>query len=46
MARQDRYVLVIHGGAGTILREKSTLEQQEAYRQALRSALLAVEFLS
>lgn len=33
-------VLVIHGGAGTITREGSTPERQEAYKKALRAALV------
>jgi beta-aspartyl-peptidase (threonine type) len=37
----DRYVLVIHGGAGIITREKSSPEQQATLRAALRDALLA-----
>ncbi|KAM6502378.1 asparaginase [Amanita muscaria] len=41
MTRIQRYVLVVHGGAGTILRERSTPEQQEAYRKALDKALIA-----
>jgi hypothetical protein len=45
MTRQDQFVLVIQGGAGTVHRENSTPEQLEAFRQGLRSALLAVEFL-
>ncbi|KAF9467252.1 asparaginase [Collybia nuda] len=35
------YALVIHGGAGTILREGSTPEQQAAYRASLRASLEA-----
>lgn len=38
----QRYTLVVHGGANTISKEKSTAGQQETYRSALRSALLAV----
>jgi len=37
------YVLVIHGGAGTITREASTPEQQAAYRKALKKSLEAVD---
>ncbi|KAF5351808.1 hypothetical protein D9756_007393 [Leucocoprinus leucothites] len=37
----QRYVLVIHGGAGTITRETSSPEQRAAYRKALRTALEA-----
>lgn len=36
-----RVVLVIHGGAGTILRENMTAEQDAAYRAALEAALRA-----
>jgi hypothetical protein len=38
---RSRHVLVIHGGAGTILREKSSPEQQALYRAGLRAALQA-----
>ena len=38
-ATQSRHVLVIHGGAGTILREKSSPEQQALYHTGLRAAL-------
>lgn len=37
-----KYVLVIHGGAGTITRESSTPEQQANYRSALKESLEAV----
>jgi len=37
-----RYVLVIHGGAGTITRETSTPEQQAAYKKALKKSLETV----
>ena len=43
MTRQDQFVLVIHGGAGTVHREDSTPEQLEAFREGLRSALVAVK---
>lgn len=33
------YALVIHGGAGTILKENMTPEQETAYRDALNAAL-------
>ncbi len=33
------YVLVIHGGAGVIVRDNMTKEQETAYRQALNDAL-------
>lgn len=39
--KESRRVLVIHGGAGTILREKSPPEQQARYHAALRAALQA-----
>lgn len=38
---QSRYVMVIHGGAGTILKENMTSEQEEAFKQALTQALQA-----
>ncbi|KAF8972944.1 asparaginase [Flammula alnicola] len=37
----NRYVLVIHGGAGTMSKEGSTPEQQGAYKAALSEALRA-----
>ncbi|KAF7428376.1 hypothetical protein PC9H_007599 [Pleurotus ostreatus] len=36
---KSRYVLVIHGGAGTMTRAGSTPEQQAAYKSALSKAL-------
>ena len=36
-----KHVLVIHGGAGTILRERSSPEQEARYHTALRAALQA-----
>lgn len=36
---ESNYVLVIHGGAGTMIREGSTPEQRAAYRAALSRAL-------
>lgn len=33
------YVLVIHGGAGTILKEKMTEEKEKSYKSALEEAL-------
>lgn len=39
--KTPEYVLVIHGGAGTILKENMTPEQEEEYKQALRKALAA-----
>ncbi|OAX40522.1 N-terminal nucleophile aminohydrolase [Rhizopogon vinicolor AM-OR11-026] len=38
---EPNYVLVIHGGAGTMSREGSTPEQRTAYRAALSRALKA-----
>ena len=38
---RQKHVLVIHGGAGTILREKSSPEQLARYHAGLRAALLA-----
>lgn len=35
----DKYVLVIHGGAGTILRNQMTAEKEKAYTEALNKAL-------
>lgn len=43
--QRQPYVLVIHGGAGTILREGSTPEVQAAYKASLRAALEAVQRL-
>ena len=37
------YVLVIHGGAGTILKENMTPEKEKAYREKLNEALEAGE---
>jgi beta-aspartyl-peptidase (threonine type) len=37
----SKHVLVIHGGAGTVLREKSSSEQQARYHAGLRAALQA-----
>ncbi|KAF7327605.1 hypothetical protein MKEN_00339700 [Mycena kentingensis (nom. inval.)] len=36
-----RYVLVVHGGAGTMNRKGSTEEQREVYRAGIRTALEA-----
>ncbi len=36
-----KYTLVIHGGAGTILRSSMTAEKETAYRQGLQEALTA-----
>ncbi|WP_022826191.1 isoaspartyl peptidase/L-asparaginase family protein [Hymenobacter norwichensis] len=38
-ADQTKYVLVVHGGAGTILKSKMTPEKEAAYRAALTKAL-------
>lgn len=37
--RNSKIALVIHGGAGTILREEMTPEKEKAYRDALQAAL-------
>jgi len=37
----SRYTLVIHGGAGTILKEDMTRELEEAYQAGLEEALVA-----
>lgn len=36
---REKYVLVIHGGAGTILKSQMTAEQEKAYLEALDKAL-------
>ena len=36
-----KHVLVIHGGAGTILRERSSPEQEARFHAAIRAALQA-----
>jgi beta-aspartyl-peptidase (threonine type) len=36
-----KYILVIHGGAGTILKSRMTPEKEGAYRQGLQNALNA-----
>src|SRR5690606_14608393 len=38
-AGKKNYVLVIHGGAGTILKSQMTPEREKAYQQALSQAL-------
>ncbi len=38
-AQQKKYVLVIHGGAGTILKKNMTPEKEKAYVAALTKAL-------
>lgn len=37
----DKYVIVIHGGAGTILRSSMTPQKEKAYRDGLQQALEA-----
>ena len=37
----SKYTLVIHGGAGTILKQDMTDEQEAAYRKGLEDALNA-----
>jgi len=39
--KTPEYVLVIHGGAGTILKENMTPEQEDEYYRALQKALAA-----
>jgi beta-aspartyl-peptidase (threonine type) len=41
LALTDKFVLVIHGGAGTMARERSTPEQRARYKAALADALKA-----
>lgn len=41
VSAQGKYVLVIHGGAGTILKGSMTPEEEEAYRSKLKEALEA-----
>ncbi|WP_237249360.1 isoaspartyl peptidase/L-asparaginase family protein [Sphingobacterium faecale] len=38
---KDKVVLVIHGGAGTILKSKMTPQKEQAYMDALRTSLRA-----
>ncbi|TDQ76708.1 beta-aspartyl-peptidase (threonine type) [Sphingobacterium yanglingense] len=38
---KDKVILVIHGGAGTILKSKMTPEKEQAYTSALRASLQA-----
>lgn len=40
-AQTKKYVMVIHGGAGTILKSKMTPEKEAAYKKALTEALKA-----
>ncbi|MGN6420256.1 MAG: isoaspartyl peptidase/L-asparaginase [Pseudobacter sp.] len=37
----DKYVIVVHGGAGTILKSKMTPEKEAAYKKGLQQALEA-----
>ncbi|MBW8684336.1 isoaspartyl peptidase/L-asparaginase family protein [Chitinophaga rhizophila] len=39
--RQEKYVLVIHGGAGTILKKNMTAQKEAAYKAGLEDALKA-----
>lgn len=39
--RQEKYVLVIHGGAGTILKKNMTPQKEAAYKAGLEDALKA-----
>ena len=41
MTAQKKYVLVIHGGAGTILKSSMTAEKENAYKTKLTEALNA-----
>ena len=41
MSAQKKYVLVIHGGAGTILKSNMSTEKENAYRAKLTEALKA-----
>ncbi|WHF52068.1 isoaspartyl peptidase/L-asparaginase [Chryseobacterium gotjawalense] len=41
MTAQKKYVLVIHGGAGTILKSSMTAEKENAYKAKLSEALKA-----
>jgi beta-aspartyl-peptidase (threonine type) len=41
LPKGSKHVLVIHGGAGAILRERSSPEQVARYHAALRAALQA-----
>jgi len=38
-----KFVLAIHGGAGTILKKNMTADKEDAYHDALREALEAGE---
>jgi beta-aspartyl-peptidase (threonine type) len=37
--RQEKYVLIIHGGAGTILKKNMTAQKEAAYKAGLEEAL-------
>lgn len=41
LSAQKKYVLVIHGGAGTILKSSMTAEKENAYKEKLTEALKA-----
>jgi L-asparaginase / beta-aspartyl-peptidase len=41
IAQQKKYVMVIHGGAGTILKSNMSAEKEAAYKAALTEALKA-----
>ena len=41
LQHQGQYILVIHGGAGTIIKSKMTPERETAYKAALEQALKA-----
>ena len=41
LRKDSNYVLVIHGGAGTMTRSGSTPEERMAYHKALKQALRA-----
>lgn len=41
LSAQDKYSLVIHGGAGTILKKNMTDELEEQYKDGLKNSLLA-----
>lgn len=41
LSAQDKYVMVIHGGAGTILKKNMSDELEAQYKEALKNALSA-----
>ncbi len=43
LAQKPKYVLVIHGGAGTILKSQMTVQKERAYTAALDTALMIGE---